>query len=346
MRRFYLAGSLIAMMLICSIAPRSLEAGSGGKWERSAEGKFSEKFGGEMVAPVDFPSFLQFGTGRALAPGEGPVNVPRWHIVPLSVKPADIILVKARSSSFNLNPYFAPLAGPFKPRTRADYPTLFPYSMMPVPQDGQFRYQASYVSDFAIPAHLGFTNTDTLPHEGPGMTGSVNWDYRYAVAYRHDQYEAQWEPRGWANDADQNPDTTDKPIRRAQWFWPMDGHWAERGLFWQSDTNFDREDWFHFDADGTGTLDIKLECGNGTWSNWNMQLKLYDTNDQLIAATRGSGTSLALNVPYQPRMTYSKEEPSNSNYFRLQIYGSPAGKPATSNVYYMPYKVSVRQIQK
>lgn len=344
MRRSTLLVALPALTLGLLIGPAPVRAGGDRALLKPGPA------GAVMERPIaqEFPSFLQAGSGIAPAPEDAGHGRPNLHQVPLTVQPGDIIVLKVRSSQFQQDPSFAPLAGPYKPRQAANHPTVYPYSLLPVPRDGVFRYQASYVTDFARPATLGFTNTDQIVMpDDTARRGRVHWDYRYGVTYRHDEHERRWAPHGFANDADQNPGTIDDSIGHMQWYWPLDGHFQERAFFYQSETNFDREDWMHFTTDGTGILHIDIELANGLWSTWSCAATVYNLAGRAVATADTKGNRLSLQVPFVPRdVENPKEEPSGTNYFRLQIVGQEKSKSSGSNVHYLPYRVRMVQISK
>lgn len=360
MRRFYLAGSLIAMMLICSIAPRSLEAGGGGKFAKgdTVRGIPSrEKFGGEMAVPMEFPSFLQAGAGIALANEmiyDRPTCLHRQYV---AAQQTDIVLLKARSSSFNTDSGFAPLAGLYFPRQQATHPSAWPYSLMPVPQDGKFHYQATYVREPHLPAELAFLCTDELgfPHPdvppGTGQERRIRWDYRFGVTPKQDPHEVQFrtnrqtlEPRV-QSDGDQNLKTID-PLNRVMSYVDDDTSalWKERSLFYLDQNNRDQEDYLRFQTLGTGRVYITFECGNGTYSNWDLTLKLVDDRGDVVAEARSGSTTISMQAEYLPAIPDPKDPRAGSNSYRLQIGGIPKAKTLYSNVYYLPYRVSLRFI--
>jgi|GEM_PF-2858646 len=351
MRRFYIAGSFIAMLLICSIAPRSLEAGSGGKFEPAPGGKFT----GQITLRLEFPSFLQAG-GGTVASNDTIYDIPSCALRQyVAAAQTNIVVLKARSSNFNLDPNFAPLAGLYHPRQEATHASTWPYSLMPVPMDGQYHYQATYVREPHLPIELAFLCTDELGFvhpdvpPGTGEERTVHWDYRFGVTPKMDPYEALFtinresgEPR-IPSDGDQNLKTLDP------WNHVMNTNaaympgWHERGLYYLEANNRDQEDYFRFVTYGTGRIYIELESGNGTYSNWDLTLRLTDDSNEVLATTKSGAASFSMQTEYFPVYEADEKDPgAGANHYRLQIAGVPKAKSQYSNVYYLPYRISIR----
>ncbi|MEO7993629.1 MAG: hypothetical protein ABI743_04455 [bacterium] len=338
MRRFALPSALMLVFLCLGLAPIPSVA------EPNYE-QLLPRFHGQQPQLPEFPSFLIRGTGHVYGPNET-LNAPQLINLPFQAQAGQIVLLKARSSDFYKNPNWAPLAGPFVPR--GDHtPATFPYSLIAVPQDREFHYQATYIRSTALPVNLGLANTDLLPHLGPGgTTGPVTWDYRYALTSREDQHEAQFIGRSYTNDADQNVNTIDFANGRSEWFWPpLNGQVHERSFFHQSDTNFDHEDLFGGVADNLpGTLYLTLRTGNDTWSNWRFVVRVFDHLQNEVAVRKTSGQSLEIQIPITHKMAHVNDLNELDWLFRVQVFGTPKSKPEGSNVYYVPYSLTARLV--